>query len=571
MPDFIPGLELGRLFYLRTVKPLLQKKLPDLKYSAALIGSGSEIFGFDTEMSVDHHWGPRVMLFLKEEDQQRYSQVIGETLRSGLPTKFHGYSTNFSPPDPLDNNVQRLEDIEIGPVNHRVEVLSTRRFLLDYLGFDIGVDIDQPVEAADWLTFPAQKLRSLIAGAVYHDDIGLQSLRNRFSYYPRDVWLYLLASGWNRIGQEEHLMGRAGFTLLYFGTGLAGNLLSLAIHPQLVAAGASGAVFGITAGLVAYLALKKAPLGFESIKKELKSLAIFIGYNLIYSFRPGVDGMAHIGGLASGLVIAAALPRFLETPGVQPVTSPIQEKSSVNSRIAKIGIACAVAFLLAAVGIRRMQSDSIYVLTSLNRIDAGQSADVIPTLEKIVGRQPNSALAHFALGAAYIRVNRGTDAVRELNLANSSQPGNSGFQQELGAAYLLQSDFANALTILQQCLTQDPANSHARIGLAAALLGTAQYQQAADEARKVISELPNEAEPHDLLGQAEIQLGAIPDGLHELETALQINPKDADLRSRLLAEYQATGRASQYRDLAAQSSSSDKVSGSTPMKTPTTH
>jgi hypothetical protein len=210
MPDFIPGLELAKLFYLEAVKPLLEVNLPGLQYSAALLGSGSEILGFDTEMSTDHHWGPRVMLFLREEDQQRYSQIIGETLRSALPTKFLGYSTNFSPPDPLDNNVQRLEDIEIGPVNHRVEVLNTRRFLLDYLGFDIGVDIDQPIEPADWLTFPAQKLRSLTAGAVYHDDIGLQSLRDRFSYYPRDVWLYLLASGWNRIGQEEHLMGRAG-------------------------------------------------------------------------------------------------------------------------------------------------------------------------------------------------------------------------------------------------------------------------------------------------------------------------------------------------------------------------
>lgn len=206
MPDFIPGLELARLFYLEAVKPLLQANLPGLQYSAALLGSGSEILGFDTEMSADHHWGPRVMLFLKEEDQQRYSQVIDEILRSGLPTKFLGYSTNFSPPDPLDNNVQRLEDIEIGPVNHRVDVLSTRKFFLDYLDFDI----DQPIEAADWLTFPAQKLRSLTAGAVYRDDIGLQSLRDRFSYYPHDVWLYLLASDWNRIGQEEHLMGRAG-------------------------------------------------------------------------------------------------------------------------------------------------------------------------------------------------------------------------------------------------------------------------------------------------------------------------------------------------------------------------
>lgn len=210
MPVFTPGLELARLFYLEAVKPLLESHLPALQYSAALLGSGSEIMGFDTEMSSDHHWGPRVMLFLTEVDQQHYSQVIDDTLRSALPTNFLGYSTNFSPPDPLDNNVQRLEEIASGPVNHRVEIYTVRRFLLDYLGFDIGLDSDQPIEAADWFTFPSQKLRSLTAGLVYHDDIGLQSLRDRFSYYPRDVWLYLLASGWNRIGQEEHLLGRAG-------------------------------------------------------------------------------------------------------------------------------------------------------------------------------------------------------------------------------------------------------------------------------------------------------------------------------------------------------------------------
>jgi hypothetical protein len=30
------------------------------------------------------------------------------------------------------------------------------------------------------------------------------------AWYPHDVWLYQLAAGWTRIGQEEHLMGRAG-------------------------------------------------------------------------------------------------------------------------------------------------------------------------------------------------------------------------------------------------------------------------------------------------------------------------------------------------------------------------
>jgi hypothetical protein len=221
MADFIPGLELSRLFYLGAVKPLLERKAPSLQYSAALVGSGSEVLGFDTEMSTDHHWGPRLMLFLKEDDQRFYYKAIDETLRKQLPPRFHGYSTNFTSPDPADHNVQLLCDIDSGPINHRVEILTIREFFLDYLNFDI----EQSIEAADWLTFTEQKLLEVTAGAVYHDGIGLEAVRERFSYYPHDVWLYLLTSGWTRIAQEEHLMGRAGIVEDEIGSAIIGSRL----------------------------------------------------------------------------------------------------------------------------------------------------------------------------------------------------------------------------------------------------------------------------------------------------------------------------------------------------------
>ena len=50
-------------------------------------------------------------------------------------------------------------------------------------------------------------------------------MRDRFAYYPHDVWLYLLAAGWARIGQEEHLMGRAGYVGDEIGSALIGARL----------------------------------------------------------------------------------------------------------------------------------------------------------------------------------------------------------------------------------------------------------------------------------------------------------------------------------------------------------
>lgn len=215
------GIELCRQFYQQAIRPILEQHFPSLPYSAALVGSGSEVLGFDDAMSTDHHWGPRGMLFLSEADYAQLGEKVHQTLANHLPYDFLGYSTHFSEPDANDHGVQHLEHIQRGPINHRVEILTIQDFIQQQLGFDLN----QPLEAADWLTFPTQRLRTLTAGAVYYDGVGLQAVRDRFAWYPHDLWLYLLAAGWTRIGQEEHLMGRAGLVGDEVGSALLGSRL----------------------------------------------------------------------------------------------------------------------------------------------------------------------------------------------------------------------------------------------------------------------------------------------------------------------------------------------------------
>ena len=206
MPEFLSGLVLAERFYHEAVRPILDARFPGVPHGAALIGGGSEVLGFDTPVSTDHHWGPRALLFLGEDDHATHAESIREELRRSLPHAFLDWPTNFTDPDPQDHGTQLLRSTTSGPVNHRVDVVTVRGFFLDYLGLDLRDHLD-PV---DWLTLPSQKLRTITAGAVFHDAIGLGEVRARFEWYPRDVWLYMLAAGWTRIGQEEHLMGRAG-------------------------------------------------------------------------------------------------------------------------------------------------------------------------------------------------------------------------------------------------------------------------------------------------------------------------------------------------------------------------
>jgi hypothetical protein len=230
-PSFIPGLELSAGFFADHVGPLLAQGFPDLRYSAALIGTGSEVLGFDTPLSTDHHWGPRVMLFLRPGDYGARRDGIRAYLSEHLPSRYRGYSTHFTAPNPDDHGVQHLAPHTDGPINHRVDVLTLDAFLRSYLGLEIGV----PMTAADWLSLPSQKLRSIVAGAVFHDDLGLEAVRERLAWYPADVGRYLLGCLWTRIGQEEHLMGRAGDVQDEIGSALIGarlvrDLMRLAFH-----------------------------------------------------------------------------------------------------------------------------------------------------------------------------------------------------------------------------------------------------------------------------------------------------------------------------------------------------
>ncbi len=203
----ITGLALARGFFRDCVEPIVARTVPGLRYAAGLIGSGSEVLGYDTVMSQDHHWGPRAMLFLAADDLARHRERLHTALACELPHEYQGYSTSYSSPDGADHGVQHLAAVRDGRVNHRVELLDPAVWFRQYLGIE-AVTRDPTV--LEWLVVPQQKLRSAVAGEVFRDEVGLEAIRERLRWYPDDVWRYVLAACWQRISQDEHLMGRAG-------------------------------------------------------------------------------------------------------------------------------------------------------------------------------------------------------------------------------------------------------------------------------------------------------------------------------------------------------------------------
>ncbi len=202
MPKFIPGLELSELYFEQCVKPIIKSRLPLLKYSAGLIGSGSEVLGYDDPQSRDHNWGPRLIIFLNENDFVDRRNVLDRELKRKLPHEFLGYPTSFGKPD--ERGVRLLKRSDSGNVNHFIIFSTVRTFFKEY----VGIDPYQKLKTISWLSIPQQKLLTIMKGEIFHDDLGLGKIISKFEYYPKDVWLFILASQWKKISELEAFVAR---------------------------------------------------------------------------------------------------------------------------------------------------------------------------------------------------------------------------------------------------------------------------------------------------------------------------------------------------------------------------
>ena len=114
------------------------------------------------------------------------------------------------------------------------------------------------------------------------------------------------ALGWNL----ELEIGKIRYIIIYFGSGIIGNIISLCydltLQQPAVSAGASGAIFGLMGALLYVVIANRGRLGRLSGRGMLFMVALSLYFGLTSS---GVDNLAHIGGLVSGFLLAVVMYR----------------------------------------------------------------------------------------------------------------------------------------------------------------------------------------------------------------------------------------------------------------------
>ena len=164
------GLELSRKYYEEFGKPMLSEQFGEFEHLIAvgLVGSGSDCYGYDDDISHDHDFEPGFCLFLPDEnviDNKTFFNL--ERAYSKLPGEFHGYKRSL-----------------IKPVGgSRNGVFRTKDFYNKKVGSPNGeLTIEQ------WFSIPDYALAEATNGEIFKDDSGeFTEIRNKLLNMPEDI------------------------------------------------------------------------------------------------------------------------------------------------------------------------------------------------------------------------------------------------------------------------------------------------------------------------------------------------------------------------------------------------
>jgi rhomboid protease GluP len=316
----------------------------------------------------------------------------------------------------------------------------------------------------------------------------------------------------------ERLMGWKAFLVTYVVSGIAGSETSVAWRPLGGGAGASGAIFGLAGAFFSFLYFKKAPISSEFAKRHLKSVALFIFYNLFFgavAFR--VNNAAHVGGLIAGLILGAVIPCIV------PRTVEVPERPDFG----QAGFSLDNPAIAESQDLRLL----VIVLVSALALVAGSFALAVH----------DAAIAQYGSAVALIRENDSAAAISLLQNATSSNPNHAVAFEMLGILQLDQGDPKGAWPVLRRAVDLDRNNLALRHNLALAYVGAGFPDYATQEIGWAIKARNEDRSAADfILGVASYQNKNYKDASNHFLAAVQGRRDFFEAQNALVLAYIAT-------------------------------
>ncbi len=330
----------------------------------------------------------------------------------------------------------------------------------------------------------------------------------------------------------ESLYGRWTFAAIYFITGIAAGLTSVAWNPSVLSVGASGAIFGLAGALIASFYLGEFSLPRVAISGTLRSLVIFAIFNLGFGqIVGGVDNAAHVGGLISGLILGALIAKLAP------------QSDAPQRRAAVVGLVV-LGVVAAGLGVRQWRGGPMRMAREFQE----NTGDSVAQLEKLVRKQPDLVAGHFALAQAYYSRQQFPKAEAEFKRVIELQPKNASAQFDLGMAYLGEKRIDDANAAFTQMLAQDANSSEAHYGLGLVRADQQNYEAAIEEFKKAAGAGTHISGIDYEIGNSYTKLKRYDDAIAAYLKEKEKDGDDPDLESALADAYEAKGMTQQAQD-----------------------
>lgn len=350
---------------------------------------------------------------------------------------------------------------------------------------------------------------------------------------------------WDLGAMCESLYGRWTFASIYFITGIAGGIASIAWNPGVWSVGASGAIFGLAGALIASFYLGEFSLPRIAIKGTLRSLLFFAGFNLLFgSMFPGIDNSCHIGGLVSGLALGAVIARLA------PHTDAPLRRVTVVAMVA-------LALVAVGLGVRQWRGGTMRAAREFQE----SAADPIARGRILVRESPNLPQAHFMLAEAYYNQQQFPQAEAEFKRGIELQPSSAAGRFYLGMTYLGEKEFDKAKTIFAEMLSLNNGSAYGHYGLGLVSAEQQNYQGAIDEFKKALATGTSVSGIYLDLGNSYAKLKMYDDAIAAYQQGKQKDGDDPDLENALADAYAAKGMTQQAQEARSRAS---ELKGQTP-------
>jgi rhomboid protease GluP len=245
--------------------------------------------------------------------------------------------------------------------------------------------------------------------------------------------------------EVERLYGSARFLAIYLLAGLWGSLVSFALGPSL-SAGASGAIFGLLGATAAFFHTHR--------RLGIVGLNLFLGFTV-----PGIDNLAHLGGLVSGAILGWVLAPQYRVHGDDRGRPHVVDVSSLLARW--WAVALAAILLAGGIGVSvtvQRQSAPVLIHRGQIALDRDDPVAAESLFRQAVARDSRSTEAYFYLGNALSAQERPVEAAPAYQTALRLQPDLAEAHWNLALAYMALNRPADAIAEFEAFISLRPAS-----------------------------------------------------------------------------------------------------------------